>query len=237
MAHQHYRTKAVFLQQINRGESDKVFTLFTQEFGKIDVLAKAIRKITAKLNATSGIFNLAEIDFIQGKKQKTLTDVVLHNNFKALKQNSEALSALAEISQKTVDFTAKEQSDTNVWQLLNENLNALNKPKAKCFLIEQYFLWNLLKLSGLLPQVHLCCVCSKKLLPEVLFFSSNEGGCVCWQCKSKANNLLAKEVSVNAIKAIRFFTTNNLETSLNLKLGKKDMAILQETAKLIAKPS
>lgn len=222
----------------NRSEADIIFTLFSKEFGRIEVLGKAIRKINSKLRSACEVFNLSEITFIQGKNQKTLTDATLLNNFSVLKANPEALSVLAKMSQLLVDFTSQEERDPASWHLLKETLTAIDKLKANYFLISQYFIWNLFKLSGFLPQVYVCCVCSKKLLPEVLFFCQEEGGVLCWQCKNKIESAKqAKEISVNVIKIIRFLTENSLEKVLKLKIGKKDFAILEEIAGLVAKPA
>ncbi|NQU82868.1 MAG: recombination protein O N-terminal domain-containing protein, partial [Parcubacteria group bacterium] len=81
MAFTHYRTRGFFLKNEARGEADEIFTLFTSDFGRIRVLGRAIRKITSKLRSGAGLFYYSEIEFIQGKQYKTLTDAVLIDKF------------------------------------------------------------------------------------------------------------------------------------------------------------
>lgn len=77
----HHRTKAIVLKKVDRKEADQLFTLYTEDFGKLTVLGRAIRKISSKLRSGIEIFYLSEIEFIQGKAYKILTDAVLIEKF------------------------------------------------------------------------------------------------------------------------------------------------------------
>jgi len=63
----HHRTRGFFIKKENRGETDQLFTVFTQAYGKVEILGKAIRKISSKLKSGAEIFYLSEIEFIQAK--------------------------------------------------------------------------------------------------------------------------------------------------------------------------
>ena len=82
-----YRTQGFILKKEDRGETDQLFTIFTRDFGKLEVLGKAIRKISSKLRSGMEIFYLSEIEFIQGKTYKTLTDIFLIKKFQNLRKN------------------------------------------------------------------------------------------------------------------------------------------------------
>ena len=83
----HYRSEGLIFKKEDRGDADQLFTVFTKEFGKLEISAKAIRKISSKLRSGAEIFYLSEIEFIQGKAQKTLTDAVLIEKFTDLKKD------------------------------------------------------------------------------------------------------------------------------------------------------
>ena len=51
----HYRTKGFILKKRNQGEANQLFTVFTKDFGRIEILGKSIRKITSKLRAGARI--------------------------------------------------------------------------------------------------------------------------------------------------------------------------------------
>src|SRR3989344_8727154 len=72
----YYKTKGFVLKKNDRSEADRIFTIFTDDFGKIEIRARAIRKITSKLRAGIDVFYFSEVEFIQRKNHKTLTDAV-----------------------------------------------------------------------------------------------------------------------------------------------------------------
>jgi len=77
----HYRTRGIILKEANRGEADRLFILYTKDFGKIEILGKGIRRINSKLRPGISFPSLSEIEFIQGKRYKTLTDASLLADF------------------------------------------------------------------------------------------------------------------------------------------------------------
>jgi DNA repair protein RecO (recombination protein O) len=95
----HYRTLGIFLKKEDWAEADQLFTVYTKDFGKLEILGKAIRKISSKLRSGAEIFYLSEIEFIQGKTHKTLTDAILIEKFENLKNNLNKLKVAYEISQ------------------------------------------------------------------------------------------------------------------------------------------
>jgi len=119
MSHTRYRTKGVFLKKENRGEADQLFTLFSEDFGKIKILAKAVRKITSKLRSGTELFYLSEIEFIQGRYHKTLTSTALIEKFALAPEIAQAIDALM----------ATERPDAKIWRLLLTTLRSLECPR------------------------------------------------------------------------------------------------------------
>ena len=80
-----YRTQGIIIKKDDWKESDQFFTVFTKDFGKILVIGRGIRKVSSKLRSGMETFYFSEIEFIQGKKCKTLVDAVLIDNFRNIK--------------------------------------------------------------------------------------------------------------------------------------------------------
>ena len=76
-----YKTRAFVFKKNDRNESDRMFSVFTDEFGKLDIFAKAIRKINSKLRKDFDIFYFSDIEFVQGKNVKTLIDAARIKKF------------------------------------------------------------------------------------------------------------------------------------------------------------
>jgi len=126
----YYRTKGYVLKKTGLREADQLFTIYTKDYGKIDVLGRGIRKITSKLRSGIDLFCFCEIEFVQGKMYKTLTDAKMINKSK---DDFEAKMKMAEVMDRLIKEPEK---DEKIWQLLNDDLKY------------KYFLWNLLSILG-----------------------------------------------------------------------------------------
>ncbi len=239
MAFIHYRTKGIFLKKTDIGEADRLFTVYTRDFGKLDILARAIRKIKSKLRGASDIFYLSEIEFIQGRVYKTLTDALLIKKFKNLRRDNRESEFARNLADNLDLLLREEEKDEKIWRLLIETLENLNSQLSNQsinnsqLLLYYYFLWNLFSVLGYAPQLYSCPVCSKKLLPETFWFVNEEGGVVCWHCFKKFSQekqKTAREISVDTVKVLRIFLKENSSVLKKIKLEKEAQDNLREVS-------
>lgn len=166
----HYRTRGFIIKKADRGEADQLLTIYTRDFGKLEILGKAIRKIKSKLRGGAELFYLSEIEFIQGKTHKTLTDAVLIENFKNIRNELTRLKITYQIADLLDDLVVKEEKDEKIWELLNEVFEKLNDCELRaesCKLIYYYFFWNLVSLLGYQPELRDGAICGKKINVDI----------------------------------------------------------------------
>ncbi|OHA63734.1 MAG: DNA repair protein RecO [Candidatus Wildermuthbacteria bacterium RIFCSPHIGHO2_01_FULL_48_27b] len=153
---QHYRTQGIILRKQDIGEADRVFTVFTRDFGKLRLRAVSERKITSKLRGGLELFYLAEIEFIQGKVYKTITDAVCVCPYPIIRKNLERLRVMERFAQVADELLHGQEQDEEIWNLLQETLSVLNRPALKGHdlkILAYYFLWNLLASAGYSPSL------------------------------------------------------------------------------------
>ncbi len=211
-----YHTKGFLIDKKNQGEADQLLTVYSQEFGKIKVLGRGIRKIHSKLKYGADLFNLSDIEFIQGKKVKTLTDIRVVESFGGAKKNLERLKVLSGIGNSLDLLIPREEKDENIWELLEETFYGLGK-KVSSFLVFQYFFWNLFRILGYQPSLYQCACCQKKLSPDKLYFNCQEGGVVCQECAGEGEERVAQET----VKLLRLFTKKNLSNLTKINILKE----------------
>ena len=252
----HYRTQGFILKKKDLREADQVFTVYTKNFGELENLGKAIRKIKSKLRSGTELFYLSEIEFIQGKTYKTLTDAITIEKFKnirtcfvplsagnldssgnssyslELKQNLDRLKIAYQIAGVADNLIRGEEKDEKIWDLLNEVFNKLNNCSlfiVRCSLIYYYFLWNLLSILGYQIDLYNCALCQKKLLPEKLYFNPEEGGMIDLNCFEKIKK--GEAIPPEVIKILRIFLNKDWYTLLKLKINdsyKKSLESISE---------
>jgi len=88
-----YSVHAIVLKRRNIGESDRVLTLFTKEYGKITVLAKGVRKIVSRRAPHIEIFTQATIMLHRAKTWDILTDAQTLSGYATLRKDLTKVSA------------------------------------------------------------------------------------------------------------------------------------------------
>ncbi len=234
-----YRTQGLILKKMDRGENDQLFVIYTKDFGKLEILGKAIRKIKSKLRSGAAPFYLSEVGFIQGKTYKTLTGAILIEKFKNLRKDLKRLAIAYKISEVFNKLVGNQDPDKKIWQLLNETFQKLNKCSVPapydpegiragltdhCLLIYYYFLWNLLSILGYQPELYNCSFCQKKIIPGKIYFSPNEGGVICPICfkKNKQKNAFKigsyQEIDSDTVKILRIILKKDWDILSRLKI-------------------
>jgi len=238
----HYRTQGLFLKKEDRGEADQIFVVYTKDFGKLEILGKAIRKIASKLRSGADIFYFSEIEFIQGKTQKTLTDAILINKFGDIRKNLIKLRITNKISEVFNDLVKNQEPDERIWNLLLETFDRLNtsyKLQAISYKIYYYFFWNFLRYLGYQPELYNCSICEKKLSPDKIYFYSKSGGTICKNCVKDNKNKI-KEISIDAIKILRMILERDWSFFNKVKIDQrlqKEISMISEHYFLYLKKS
>lgn len=234
----HYRTQGIFLKKEEKGEADFLFTIYTKDFGKLDILGKAIRKIKSKLRAGAREFCWSEIEFIQGKTYKTLTDAILIKEFRDIKTDLEKLKIVYQIADVLDNLVSGEERDEKIWDLVLQTFQWLNNKNQEFHppkfsektwagkeirnqeIVYHFFVWNLLAILGYSPRLYNCPICERKLEPEKLYWSSEEGGIVCGECSNKkSEESKLQKIDVDIVKIIRLLLQKNWQTVNKLRLS------------------
>jgi len=227
-----YRTEGLIFKKRNQEEADQLFTIYTKDFGKLKILGKAIRKTKAKLRGNVQLFFLSEIEFIQGKTYKILTDALLIKNFPEIKKDLKKLKVAHRIADLLDLLVKGQEPEEEIWNLLEEVFNKLNNLQFTIFslqLIYYYFLWNLLTALGYRPQLYNCSLCQEKLTPEKLYFSPKAGGVICSNCAQPKKEKLVS-VHPDTVKILRLILDKNYPVLEKLKIDKSNLKKIKEVS-------
>lgn len=224
-----YRTQGFIFKKEDRAEADRVFSVFTQNFGRLEIYAKAIRKINSKLKSGIDTFYLSEIEFIQGKNRKTLTDAILIKKFNNILENPEKLEISAKIAEDLSVFIKGQEKDEKLFNLINETFEKFKNLKIeKLEILYVYFMWNFFSELGYAPEIQKCAECKDKLNPYGLYFSNKEGGIICKKC-SVADRQAVK-INSDVVKILRLILKNDWQTLARLKIEELSQKLLKQVS-------
>lgn len=226
-----HKTEGFVIKKDDRFESDRIFTIFTKDLGKLEIRARAIRKIISKLRGGIDSISLSEIEFIQGKNYKTLTDAVLIERFNNIKNNPEKLKIANKIIDVLNNLINGQEKDEHIWELLKEvfkKLNDCSSSAVYCLMTYYYFLWNFFSILGYLPEVYKCAICQEKLNPCDIYFSYREGGVVCQKCSGQDN--LSQKINPDIVKLVRIILKKDWHTLSKLKIENLSLELLKKVS-------
>jgi DNA repair protein RecO (recombination protein O) len=184
-----YKATGINLKAQPLGESDKIVTILTQEFGLIRAVATGARKQNSSLGGRMGMFVVNELLISQGRNLDRITQAETIKTYPGLSKDLGKLAASQYLAEIVLCQALSELPQTELYELFNEHLQRLNdipKTEIKCVvanLVQGVF--QLLALAGLTPQVESCCLTQRLLTPDwtnphwQVGFSIPSGGIIC----------------------------------------------------------
>lgn len=149
-----YYTRGIILKKSDRGEADQIFSIYTQDRGKVVALGRATKKIQSKLNPSLQQFTVLELMIATGKAVDHIAAVKIETNFKNLRQDLKKIILGSFALELTEKLTKTDHSDPKIFSLLAKYLTALDGNEFKDSdwqTIKQAFAVKLLILLGLEP--------------------------------------------------------------------------------------
>ena len=226
-----YKTRGFVFKKNDINESDRNFSVFTDDFGRLDIFAKAIRKSASKLRSGIDIFFMSELEFIQGRSRKTLTDAVVIEKFGNITQDLEKFKIAGGIGEILDNFIRGEEKDKDIFNLLNDvfyKLNVGSFKNKKYTLVYYYFLWNALSLLGYRPEVEKCNICHGKLNPYSIYFSDKSGGIICKKCLGHDDK--AQKINSDIVKILRLIFKKEWDILYKLKIEASSQKLFQKVS-------
>lgn len=222
-----YRCAAIVLKKKEIGETDRLYTLYTREQGKMKVVARGIRKPEAKLASQLENGTFADVAIARTRGTGKITGAVAEETFPFLRNDLEILKRILEslhIFERLVDA---EEPDAELFDLLKAYL-ALSHDLAregkldKIFLLSEGFLFKLFAHLGYAIETGTCVVSGAKLKAgDRHFFSPGQGGILSGEHSALARGSFP--VSENTIKLIRVFLTHPLERCFLVSVDTKEL--------------
>jgi DNA repair protein RecO (recombination protein O) len=197
-----YRTTAIILDSLDYGESDRILTFYTADFGKLKGIAKGARRSRKRFLNVLEPFSLSHIIFSK-KERDTLVliescDIINHHP--GIREDLDKTLLSSYLVELTDKFTQEGKKDTALFQLLQNFLLMIdtgNHPEE----FIRFFEIRLLKLSGYEPVLDHCMQCKEPVSYAVLYrFIPSKGGIKCKTCHQ--NSFDSFPVSVGTLKSL-----------------------------------
>ncbi len=183
----HHNTKGVILEKRGIREADEIITLYTYDFGKIDIIGRSLRKGNSKLKMNTSLFSFVEVGFVQGKSCNRLVDAKVIHSFGSVKNDLAKMSLFYRVSEIVLSLIRGEEKDKDVFFFILKSFEKIEKMSLRrdnLKLFYCFFSFRLLYLLGYKIYTEGCAVCGVRI-EKSCYFNAKEGGVICSSCYQK----------------------------------------------------
>jgi DNA repair protein RecO (recombination protein O) len=190
-----FTTNAIVIRSFNYGESDKIVTFFTKDFGKLKGIAKGARRSRKRFQNALGLFSHLRLIFFDkegmGLVRAESCDIL--HSFPKIKEDLKKILYGNYYLELANEMAGEREGNREAFELLLSflsNLEAMEPQEEQLRLFEI----RMLSLFGYRPNMRSCDLCKKdwedlKKIPTVSF-SLERGALVCERCSKTWNNLI-----------------------------------------------
>jgi len=211
-----YQTEAIIIKKIKLGEADRILTLYTPHLGKIQAVARGVRRPRSKLAGHLELLTHSLVSLARGRNIDTVTGSQTINSFLPLKSDLQLASYALYATELVNQFTAENIENYPLFELLLETMHRLCQGGDN-ELVLRYFELRLLNEVGYRPQLQQCVACRSTLKDTTNSFCPSAGGMLCPSCSQ--SQPLTYPLSAEAQKALRLLQNNDYNTVSRLKIN------------------
>ena len=177
-----YLVEAVVLRSRSYGEADAILTLYSRERGKIQAIAKGVRKIKSRKRAGVQLLSHGKFLLYEGKSLDTITQCEVTTSFAFLQEDLVKLAYATYLAELLEAFIVEGEGSDPLFFLFITTLNLLVEHDAD--ILVRAFELRLMSLLGYRPVLEQCASCNAPFSGEIRF-SSELGGAICSACFGK----------------------------------------------------
>ena len=187
---QEERTRAIVLRTRAHGESDKIVTFLTQDWGKITGIAKGAKRSRRRFVNVLEPFTHVALRFRPSRSDGLafILGCDWIRTYRSPGQDLKKFACASDMAELTDVMVAGREAGQETYLLLLHSLSALEDPPVLPTLFLPAFELRLLIDAGYAPNMTDCQLCGTALTPDdhTLAFSPSLSGLVCSQCAAQA---------------------------------------------------
>lgn len=176
-----YRATGINLKTMALGESDRLLTILTREYGLMRVVAPGARKHRSGMAGRSSLFVVNDLQISSGKSLNRISQAESIYTFAGLGQNLAKLTAAQYLAELVLLQALADQPQELLFAQINQQLKSLeSSPNSQLLALLNHGIYQLLAIAGFAPELHHCCLTRATLSGDQpqFGFSISAGGLI-----------------------------------------------------------
>jgi len=211
-------TKAIVLHSRKQGETSKILSMLTRNYGKMSLMAKGSRNVKSKYLGVLETFNYISIVFYykESRSLQFTSQAEIIESFPGIHKELGKM-ALAAVPLEIIEKTEpREHENPQLFQLLLDTLRSFETCSSGLKNITRAFQLKSLRISGIQPQLEKCNRCGKVKAEGMNHFDLDRGVYHCQSCGGQFETSV--ELSGNALENLRWLSQTPMYTSNSAKI-------------------
>jgi DNA repair protein RecO (recombination protein O) len=217
------KCEGIVIRSTDYGETNKVITLYTREWGKIGVMARGAKKPNSRLSAITQLFTYGYFLVQQGSGLGSLQQGEMISSMRSIREDIFLTAYTSYVVELTDKGTEEKRPNPFLFELLHQTMNYLNEGYDQDVLMN-IFEMKMLQVMGLNPNLNQCSVCGNT--DGHFSFSIREGGFICHRCLDHDPYHL--KISQATVKLLRLFYFFDLSRLGNISIKKETKVELKK---------
>lgn len=213
--------KGLIIREQTIGESDRLVTLLTADFGLIKAFVRRAKTLKNQNLSSTSLFAYSEFTLYKSKDAYVIDNAVPIEIFFELRSDIERLSLAQYFVQLAYYLGSEEQPSEEMLRLVLNALHLLCSGKKDLKLIKATVEMRMLSLGGYMPDILACYRCGT-YETDIMYFDVEEGCIYCKDCYR--NNAISAPYGV--ITALRYICLTDIGKVFSFKLSNENLEIL-----------
>lgn len=147
-----FTTPAIILRRYNLREADRIYTLYTERFGKVEAIATGVRKVKSKLCAHLEPCGIVTVTLVRGRMGWRIINAQRNQSFFGMRDSLDTFVAVMTALETVDALTKVEAPDPHIFALLQTFFTAsVETQTTDSSHILNIFLYQLLDALGYRP--------------------------------------------------------------------------------------
>ncbi|MEH7353189.1 DNA repair protein RecO [Neobacillus drentensis] len=204
------KCEGIVIRTTDYGETNKIVTLYTREWGKVGIMARGAKKPNSRLSSITQLFTHGYFLVQRGSGLGSLQQGEINTSMRSIGEDIFLTAYASYIVELTDKCTEEKKPNPFHFELLYQTLNYMNEGYDPNILMNIYEM-KMLNVMGLYPILNQCSVCGST--DGHFSFSIREGGFICHRCLDKdPYHFKISPASVNLLRLFYYFDLSRLGT-------------------------
>lgn len=209
-------TDALVLRVTDTGESDRLVTLLTSEYGVLRAFANRAKKLGSKIHGATQSLCYADFSIYKSRDSYIIDDAVSKEVFFGLRSDIERLSLAQYFCALASELVPEMEPAGDFLRVILNSLHFLETQRRTPNFLKAVTELKFMALSGFMPDLTVCAHCGEDVSGEV-YFNVQEG---CIFCRSSGKG--GEKINSTVLTAMRHVCSSPVERIYSFSLPSAD---------------